>query len=203
MMIGITPRWTLKYENKISFEFEKEYFDYFNQNLKIKLVPIIPTELSEINYLDGLVLSGGNDLPIFSNNKIDSYRHKYETKLLDKARSMQIPILGICRGMQLLAYISGAALYKLSGHVSVIHPITVHDECATKLSRVNSYHNYVVGSIPEKFGSLVLDANGCVEMFVSNCNRELGIMWHPEREYGSDETLAAYIRRHFMGVHDE
>ena len=78
----------------------------------------------------GFVLSGGNDIGEYLN------RDNTENKILNFARKMSLPTLGICRGMQLMTIWNGGKIKKLSGHVNTTHKITGEIN-----ENVNSFHN--------------------------------------------------------------
>jgi len=59
-----------------------------------------------------LVLSGGNDIGLYPTRDV------LETALLDQARQRQLSVLGICRGMQILAQYAGTGLCPAQGHVA-------------------------------------------------------------------------------------
>ena len=67
--------------------------------------------------IDALLLSGGNDLGDAPD------RDSTELHLLEAARELEIPVLGICRGMQLMASFFGVGVEELSSHVGTRHQI--------------------------------------------------------------------------------
>ena len=81
----------------------------------LSIIPIIlPTNYPIENFIDngitidGLILSGGNDLNNFNPNNLSEIRDNYELKLIEFFVKNKIPILGLCRGMQLLSNYFGA-----------------------------------------------------------------------------------------------
>ena len=69
-------------------------------------------------------------------------RDNFELKLLQFAHERSIPILGVCRGMQILNKFYGGTLEKIEGHVNRSHKISSD----IGNSEVNSYHNFAVCS---------------------------------------------------------
>lgn len=173
--------------------------------LQLGMLPIpIPNlgreilEWTEELALDGLILSGGNDLASLP-GACDTApeRDLSERLLLDFARRTGTPVLGVCRGMQMMLCESGAQLRSLVGHVGSRHPIAVDSACPLPLEdrqEVNSYHNY--GFRTEDLGSEWIPAalvpDGTVEAVCHVVHRHWAIMWHPERapfEQGDRELV--------------
>lgn len=118
-----------------------------------------------------LLLSGGNDLGEFQD------RDETESILLDYAESDNMPVLGICRGMQMMATRSGAKLKRVSGHTNSRHRIT------GKITReVNSYHQYGFYDCPSDYDVLSKSADGVIKAIRHLSLPWEGWMWHPERE---------------------
>ena len=67
---------------------------------------------------DGIVLTGGNDIGQYP------ARDNTELLILEYAKENKIPLLAICRGMQLLAYNEGVKLLPVTGHVGKKHIVT-------------------------------------------------------------------------------
>ena len=122
----------------------------FLENLGI--IPIyIPNNLSNVkNYLsafeiEGLILSGGDNLGT------DPIRDKTETELLEYAISKNIPILGICRGLQLINQYFGGSLTENNAdlHVGTKHNLDIVDKKLKKILNsseinTNSFHRNTI-----------------------------------------------------------
>lgn len=123
----------------------------------------------------GIILSGGNDLARFGGDVPE--RDATEAMALDFATHKNLPIVGVCRGLQFLADQHKAALQSISGHVDVRHSIKL---AAGGTRSVNSYHRYGILTAPAGWQALATAPDGSVEWIMKE--KMHGIMWHPERE---------------------
>lgn len=122
---------------------------------------------------DGLILSGGNDIGQMER------RDKSELLTLKYAEKFQIPVLGVCRGMQLMALRAGADLIRVHGHVKTRHVVKFEDQNSRE---VNSFHNYQISGRIKDFECVGHSDDGVIEKIVHKIFPWQGIMWHPERE---------------------
>lgn len=118
-----------------------------------------------------IVLSGGNDIGLHKD------RDMTEMALLDYAYKNTLPVLGICRGMQMIATWAGEELKPVTGHVN-----TRHNIFGTIEREVNSYHNFTLRKLPQGFELLAYDNKGEIEAIKHIDLKWEGWMWHPERE---------------------
>lgn len=116
-------------------------------------------------------LSGGND--------IGQCRERDETEfaMIDYAKLKRLPLLGICRGMQIMAYKGGVNPTHTVGHVGTRHKI--RGEIS---GIVNSYHNYCVSVCPKNYRVTSRSEENLIESIKHNDLPWEGWMWHPERE---------------------
>lgn len=187
--------------------------------------------VAKLRSCDGLILSGGPDVdPVRYNEPekksvcgpIDDARDALEFALVEEAREQRLPVLGICRGAQLLNVAYGGTLVadipsvrpsdvehrQLDG-VDAMH--TVHAEPGSILRRisgvldadVNSAHHQAVERLATVFTPSALSPDGIVEAFewgdatMGGKPFLLAVQWHPERmKY--DEPLSLNIARHFL-----
>ena len=183
--IGITSNIKEYYKGYIDF-LDHYWIDYFGKKKSdYKLIPN-NTYLSEkiLKKINLLILTGGND--IISNKKESLTRNKIEKNLIKKAIKKKIPILGICRGAQLLNISFGGKIKKVRNQMRTRHNIyiTKNDIIKKKILNVNSFHNFGIkkNNLSKKFVKIAFDKEKNIEMFVSKKHKIIGVMWHPERE---------------------
>jgi putative glutamine amidotransferase len=130
--------------------------------------------LEELNPI-GLVLSGGGECVALSG--IADPRDETEQAALAWATRHSKPILGVCRGMQVLLASYGAKLLPVQNHVRCKHDLIF----ANGIRQVNSFHDYGVYTAPG-FEVLGHTEDGLIEWIHHKTDLLTGIMWHPERE---------------------
>jgi len=158
------------------------------------LLPVpIATHVPVKSYFDalkpaGILLTGGNDLSVFApQDPLSGERDRVEQNLIELAIKHSLPIIGICRGAQMLAHTFGAKLEKKEGHVTASH--TVQIDSATRIFDhyqktaldVNSYHNYCVTQLGEEFNAAAKHTDQTIEAFEHKSRPLYGLLWHPER----------------------
>ncbi len=139
----------------------------------------------------GLILSGGNDIGEYRSNPLEfiNLRDRLEYSLITLALSNSIPILGVCRGFQLLNICFGGTVSRTiaHGHAGTFHEVEIVGKLNNlehgKKFTVNSYHNQGV-TIEQLAADMVVFAQhgNIVEGFYHKEKSIIGIQWHPERE---------------------
>ena len=140
------------------------------------LQPNIISWLSEIG-VDAILLSGGNNIGDFKDRDLT------EKNLLLWAKKFKKPVLGICRGMEMMGIHDGVQLKKIEGHIGVRHKLKVKVKYLNLLpSSVNSYHGLALKGCPDKYEVLAVSEDNSIEAIKHNILPWEGWMWHPERE---------------------
>ena len=169
-------------------------------------VVLVPTEADPtwlVAGIDALVLTGGGDLdpshygeePADEVYGVDPERDRFEFALLAAAEARRIPVLGVCRGMQmvnisrggnLLQHVEDDALHwQTSPSYHAVHDVDVAADSqlaamvGTEVLPVNSYHHQAVGRIGSGL-RVVATADGLPEACESDDGRVIGVQWHPE-----------------------
>ncbi|GAA3139756.1 gamma-glutamyl-gamma-aminobutyrate hydrolase family protein [Streptomyces echinatus] len=151
--------------------------------------------------LDGLVIAGGPDVDPARYGAERSprtgppapERDAWELALIEAALTAGLPLLGVCRGMQLLNVALGGTLVQhLDGHAEVVgvfggHPVkpvpgTLYGGIVPEELTVPTYHHQAVERLGEGLVPSAYAADGTVEAVELPSDRGwvLGVQWHPE-----------------------
>jgi putative glutamine amidotransferase len=157
-----------------------------------------------IDQLDGLVIGGGDDIDatlyggeVAPAVRIDEERDRLELRILAHAARRDLPVLGICRGSQMINVHRGGSLYTDIYEVFVKAPrlrtvlprksveITEGSRLAALLGqsqvRVNALHHQSVDRLGDGVRVSALDRWGIVQAIeVPQCRFLIGVQWHPE-----------------------
>ena len=137
-------------------------------------------------HLDGLVLTGGVDLGV------DPDRDTDEIALVHLARAMRVPLLGICRGLQVVAVADGGTLVEELGESHVLVPPGRHPLHAEPGSvaatvvpdrQVGSLHHQSTATYGVGWRCTASAPDGVVEALEWHDQQEwpaIGVQWHPE-----------------------
>jgi putative glutamine amidotransferase len=113
------------------------------------------------------------------------------------ARRRRVPVLGICRGAQVLNLLMGGRLTAVNGHRAVRHPV----EAGGRRFEVNSYHSRGMGpgDLAPGLTTLARADDGSIEAFTLNDAPMAGLLWHPEREEAAGDFDRQILDRLFGG----
>lgn len=165
--------------------------------------------VSLLDTLDGIVLSGGADIdPDYLGEEpldcisVNPRRDRQELTLVRLAVDRQIPLLGICRGIQVLTAALGGKLYQdiksqhdkpcIEHSQKIARGLPSHEVKLEKDSllygffgketlAVNSFHHQAVKEVPVGFRVTASAPDGIIEGMESTTFRPiLGVQWHPE-----------------------
>jgi putative glutamine amidotransferase len=150
-------------------------------------------------------------------------RDRFETQVFVLSQQYQKPLLGICRGMQLLNCILGGSLTQDLGEdgnsihrntgIDKRHPLTIKD--GTMLQQLagltttdtNSAHHQCIDRLGDGLRVSAVSPDGIIEAveWSDPVNKPylLGVQWHPERMYKinmQDSVLSTQVRSHFLNA---
>ena len=167
---------------------------------KLDMIPIlIPNNIVNLNsYLDsigidGIILSGGDNIGDYPE------RDKTEKTLIQFGIHNNIPIFGVCRGMQMINHFFGGTVTRNSSdnHVAKPHEVKISSSILSKklnseFIKVNSFHNNIImdvniGKNLVAFARTVGD--NTIEGIFHKAHKILGVMWHPERDQNKNNEL--------------
>lgn len=135
-----------------------------------------------------LVIAGGESI---GDNPV---RDSFEISLLKAAIASQTPVLGICRGLQVMMSFYGLSPVRLEGHAGTSHAVNGRIS-----GRVNSFHNFGFTNVPDGFQVISSARDGSVEAAYHQENNWLGVMWHPERKTPHNQKHTNQILE-FLGL---
>lgn len=166
--------------------------------------------LTVLDSVDGLMLSGGADInplycgedPIPALHGINPRRDAMEMLLVRLAFDRQIPILGICRGIQVMAVALDGSVWQdiytqepkasikhsqdldrgVASHlVEIQEGSTLYNIIGEKTFPVNSFHHQAVREAGPHLRVVARSQDGVIEAVESNEEKSiLGVQWHPE-----------------------
>jgi len=178
-------------------------------------VLISPQQPESLAGLAGLVLTGGTDLnparygeaPHPRNETPDDERDELETKLLNEALQADLPVLAICRGMQLFNIVHGGSLIQhlknvdahevrnidpaLAAHEIMVEPDShLGHILGAGAHAVNSRHHQAVQRVGTGLRvTAKSSADGIVEALERDDRKfALGVQWHPEDQVRRDAS---------------
>ncbi|MBI3962288.1 MAG: gamma-glutamyl-gamma-aminobutyrate hydrolase family protein [Deinococcus sp.] len=173
-------------------------------------LPLVPGELAEeyLELVDGLLFTGGKDLspmlygeePHQGLGEIDVARDEFEMSLARAALKRDLPLLGICRGIQTLNVAAGGTLYQdlpsqlpqslkheqktdrqyTSHSVQIVPGSHLADMFGLSM-KVNSHHHQAVKAVAPGFQVTARASDGVIEAIEMAGQRFMvGVQWHPE-----------------------
>lgn len=135
---------------------------------------------------DALLLTGGNDLASVSSDPLGAKRDAVEKELLGRFLDAGRPVVGVCRGMQLVGEAFGMGLRRVSGHVASEsrldpHPSSGFHGLLAGLGPVNSFHDFALTAVVSPFTLSASAPDGVIKAMECPSKRVFCQMWHSER----------------------
>ena len=199
---------------KIGLTFsESNYANYplwikgHNSTIEIIELSYVENNLFDLENCDAIVFTGGIDMdPIekikYANapQEFNRIRDLFEMAVLEKALNERKPILGICRGLQLINVYLGGTLHLDNGEAKnkihrretedKIHTIQVeknslfHSIVKEEYGEVNSAHHQSIDSLGKGLKAVSHTEDGVIEVIESDNPEQqflIAVQWHPER----------------------
>lgn len=151
-----------------------------------------------------IVLTGGNDITIAQSiqktDPLNVCRDETECAVLEYALKSEVPVIGVCRGMQFIHAYFGGELNTRIGHVGTLHEILCRNPFSDNMvwtnTKVNSYHNYCISEpLFESFVPIAkCISDNSIEAFIHRNLPIMGVMWHPERNNPASEMDQMWLR---------
>ncbi|MDO4912812.1 MAG: gamma-glutamyl-gamma-aminobutyrate hydrolase family protein [Lactobacillus sp.] len=190
----------------------EDYVDSVVQNGGVPfIIPFIEDDdviREQMEHVDALILSGGHDVdpalygeePEQKLGEIWPARDHFDGKLLEFAEEKKIPVLGVCRGLQLINVLHGGSLYQdlsyrsektlkhsqnhtpsLPTHgVKIEKDSKLYDIYGKSELRVNSFHHQLIKKVAPDLKAVATASDGVVEGVESEDGLVMGVQWHPE-----------------------
>ena len=189
----------------------------------------IDSALLLLEHCSGLLISGGPDVhPAYYDmaedtikcGTIDHFRDSLEFALIEQAISMELPILGICRGLQIFNISQGGSLYadiptdldtlvkhRCPDTYDCFHNIRIEEGSSLreisgiKVGTTNSNHHQGIRRIGEGLAPIARTDEGLIEAIEWKDRTEkpffLAVQWHPER-MDTASPLSLPIAKYFI-----
>lgn len=207
--------------------------DYVTSILKVGGIPMILPVIDDeeaikdlVKNVDGILISGGSDVnpliygeePTDKLGEISHERDNFDISVVKNAFNLGKPILGICRGLQImnvvfggtlhqdLSYIDGSYIkhYQESRNTLHCHSVDVYED--TKLGEIigksviaNSFHHQSVKDIAPGFIVSAMSRDNVIEA-IEKVGEEfvIGVQWHPEVMVALEDNLMVNLFEKFI-----
>ena len=184
------------------------------------IIPVVDKSLVKayVDSIDRLILTGGQNVhpQFYGENKTitsDDYdveRDEFELALLEEALRQDKPVMGVCRGMQLINVAFGGSLNQhIDNHwqglpFGTSHSIQAQENSTIRRlfggeSRINSVHHQSVKRLASGFRATAFDPRDTTIEAIesSDSHRIIGLQWHPEflvnEEKGNQELFTYFL----------
>lgn len=203
------------------------YMNALREAGAVPFMPALTIDRQEIDQIfgmcDGLVMTGGHDVNPECYGESDRYgnlhccdaRDEMEFALLERAISSDKPVLGICRGLQIMNVFCGGTLYqdlpsehpsdvdhhqhppydRPAHHVRLCEHTSLFDDLQVNVLAVNSYHHQAIHDLAQGLVAMAISEDGLVEAIDRPESRYFrAVQWHPEFLYKADEPSRCIFR---------
>lgn len=225
-VIGIMPLYD---KEKDSFWMHPGYMKGLQKQGAITLMMPMTNDVHDLNYFlkecDGFLIPGGQDVDpsSYKANKSEKCgetcigRDLMDQYIIKKCYEMDKPLLGICRGIQIMNVTFGGSLFQdieseynsnvkhsmVKPYNRVQHRVDISGPLKDLIGEtnigVNSYHHQAVKDLAPIFDVMATSEDGLVEgIYIKDKKFIWGIQWHPELSYitfdESEKIFRAFIK---------
>jgi putative glutamine amidotransferase len=223
-------------DTMISEDKYQQYITWLNTSnipLEYRRLSYTMNSLKELDHCNALLLTGGNDVdPALYGGAtgspkiqgVDLKRDSFERKLLDSATKRNLPVLGICRGLQLVNVHFGGTLipdledagfptHRSTSRLEINHDISIVEDAGLRVivgrsgCTVNSFHHQAAGKIGNGLRVAARSSDGVIEAMELNGGYAgqffYILQWHPERMRGEDNPCSKNILISFINSVNE
>lgn len=179
---------------------DKNLEDYIKACEKVGIATEYGMDKSRIKEFDGVLLTGGGDInpkcygeENTSSKNIDNRRDKLTIEAIQYSKEHNIPVFGICLGMQTINVAYGGSLKQhIDGHRRTQHEVLVEDgnilhDYVGKNYAIKSFHHQCISRLGEGLTIIAKASDGTPEAVIDKTKKVFGVQWHPERT--EDSTM--------------
>jgi putative glutamine amidotransferase len=223
MKIGITD--TLK----PNLAFYTEWLKRLNQGIEFTVLSHVQQNVESVDQVDGLVLTGGGDVDpryfgvkdsLGRSKDVNSSRDEFEFNALEHALDRNVPIVGICRGMQVMnVYLGGTLVldllsagyedharnkkHEFDHQVQIDEKSLLRNLTTKEVLNVNSSHHQSVDHLGNGLMASAISSDGVIEaaewIMKDRMPFLMLVQWHPERmERDFDSPLSKGVAEMFL-----
>lgn len=201
MKLGVTVR----SENEYYFV-KKQYFEYLKG---FELVIIYPyLNAHAYAQCDGFVIIGGDDInPKYYNEEnyashiVEEAIDELDLRVIDYAVKHNKPLLGICRGLQIInVYFNGSLKQHILNHQNDVHKVMLVKEFLEfpSVEIVNTFHHQSIKKIGDNLRPIYYSPDGEIELIVHSKLPIVATQFHPEKH--PDNLLSIKVLDYFKNL---
>ena len=192
MILGITVRSNLDY-----YFVKKRYLDFFKD---FNVIFIYPYNIAHAcARCDGFLIPGGADAnpnlykeENYSSHDIVDEIDELDLKVIEYATLNHKPLMGICRGLQMINIFFGGTLKQhILNHTETTHKVMLVEQFLDfpLLEITNSFHHQAVKLLGSRLKGIYYSIDGEVECFVHEKHPIIAVQFHPETDMKNEFYL--------------